>query len=776
MLDLEVTITMEAEFHIGSGFGVGRTIDAGIVKDEDGLAVIPASTIKGLARAAAAELFPEKGDADPRVTQIFGSRGRNGDRSGAVIFRDARSIRASVPAKRTTQITGRSSRDRITGRALKGHLFHFEDAETGQFRCRLTSRQPLSDVAVALLILALRRIRAIGGQRRRGKGQAKVTVRVVEGPFKGLQVPAPNGTPIVVRHGEFERALSAVLQQPGDVPETTSDANDARSRTVPEAASQAGTAAATPAAWTSRVVVAFAVSNLAVAGSPEAGHVVHSLAYVPGTSVRGAIAARLLAKGVGTDAGSEFESVFAREAVVFGPLYPLSHPEVEQSAPFPMPQHLHTCKLYPGVGRNPGAVNVPHGVTDLRTGHDTCGWAPDVSDAPGERETQVPCLCGETLQPLSGFASLLNGTFGGQEISACTPSMRIIQRTAIDSDTQRGKDGELYATEVIERGTWFAGHMHGPAQLVDFIEMQLGTSFEAHVGRAISRGHGGLRLTLLSHAAVAPSSEAASASDSPYPGLVSRAITTDDLKGESFTVTLYSDLIACDDMLRPLTTLSADEFWSLIGGKGPAQFSINSAFSSPRTISGFNGVPRVPRTDDVAIVAGSMFEFRLSPDADRAAVAKLLVTAEERGIGFRRGEGFGRIVVNLLGQEAVSHGQLASPRFATLIPGAAFTACAEVSSRSASCDPTADGESFTDEMTASERSGLARLLLLAAQRGATWRKTVTEALEGRKEPRADRQRPLDKLLASISGWNCGDAEAAERLRATASDLARGDKS
>jgi CRISPR/Cas system CSM-associated protein Csm3 (group 7 of RAMP superfamily) len=49
-IEFELLITPLSQFHIGTGFGIGRFIDRATIKDKLGAIYIPGSTIKGKAK------------------------------------------------------------------------------------------------------------------------------------------------------------------------------------------------------------------------------------------------------------------------------------------------------------------------------------------------------------------------------------------------------------------------------------------------------------------------------------------------------------------------------------------------------------------------------------------------------------------------------------------------------------------------------------------------------------------------------------------------------
>ncbi|MGH2668501.1 MAG: RAMP superfamily CRISPR-associated protein, partial [bacterium] len=141
-LRLAIQLAVQSDFHIGTGAGIGRVVDAAVRVDRYGRPVIPGATLKGLARDEArrlCEAYPAL-RASEAERRIFGEAGRM---QGSVFFGNATPGPGWVPPR----VHGRSARDRQTGRALDDHLFRFEDAATGIFHAEITSDEPLDEAA-----------------------------------------------------------------------------------------------------------------------------------------------------------------------------------------------------------------------------------------------------------------------------------------------------------------------------------------------------------------------------------------------------------------------------------------------------------------------------------------------------------------------------------------------------------------------------------------------------------------------------------------------------
>lgn len=701
MMKLRVELDFSSDFHVGTGAGLGRVVDAVIARTAAGEPVVPGSTIKGLARDAVAGLPAQLRDADV-VARVFGLPGKL---EGAVRFSDALPETAWIPPA----VHGRSARDRERGRALDDALFRVEDATACRMVAHVESARALDEAELMLLITALRRIEAIGGQRRRGKGQVSVTLKVLDGPggWNGTQVPGNSSV--------FEAALRRALDSPSATDPVDVATEQAAALPATEWEDKPG--GGVGVLW----VLARADAPLVLSAAPEVGNATRTLAHVPGTSLRGAIATHLVHRGLQPDSPL-FQSIFVRERVHFGPLYPCQAWNRERSFPLPAPASLLTCKYHAGLrGDDPQA----HGVVDVlpETSPERC--SADTKPAP--------------LIPLGSIIQAERDDTGERTLlRSVKPAICFATHVSIDPETQRAEEHMLYGQEQVPLGTWFAGFLWGSAHLLDAIRDAVdGTSVT--VGKARTRGHGDLVLHL----------PGPGESCHPvFPGLLPPS-NTQGLEADGFTLTLYSDLIAVDSLLRPVTRLDGAALWFLLDGSGAAPFEVVRGYSATRTVLGFNGVPGRPRTADVAVVAGSTWRFRWTDPTRRVAVHSLLSRAQEHGLGLRCGEGFGRVLVDLplhacrLDQ---TRGHDPDPGLELVLPSIP-AGRSPIQPLKPPPAPRIPGGLQVEEVPEADRSGLARLLWRAAQVGSP-ESSLRRAIKARNARRKARS-GTDELLQAL---------------------------
>ena len=550
-------------------------------------------------------------------------------------------------------------------------------------------------------------------------------MEILDGTFQGAEVPAsPGATLEVALQGQLGLA---------EITAATKPACPAPRAAAPQVVAQP---CASPL-----VIVARAIDPLVLPASPETGNITRSLGYVSGTTLRGAVAATALRAGWDPDA-EDFQSVFVQDGVAFGPMYPaLDGWDKDRSAPFPAPLAAATCKWHPGIcgeSSSPAA----HGMVDLLGGDDP-----------------PPDACGrESCRGWSRSGILqceYDGAAGGPVLRRVETARNVRMHVTIKDG--RAVEHELFANEELPEETVLVGLLWGDQALLGLVRTLLADTVVS-VGKARSRGAG--RLVVKTH-------------EGP-PGLLCGHAT--DAGG--FTLTLYSDLIAVDPLLRPVVRMDEAALWRLVGGTDGPPFKLVRGYGRSRRVASFNGLPGRPRTIDTALVAGSCWRYRWTVEAgpQREKARGMLAAAESSGLGVRRGEGFGRVVIDHpLHRIGKDQGWGRAPTipmtvWTPAVPGGRSGPLRMRPSPSLAFNVTA--------ARPQDRDGLARLLLRAAHSN-TPRAVVVAALNergvrGKSETGTDRcMRDLVEKLPDETRRDGEGADARRRLVATATALVNG---
>ena len=232
---LNVSITFESDWIIGAGYSRSKHLDQSVLVDDLGLPYVPAKTLVGLLRHRAAQVADALDEGTAGVwhrwhTFVFGSKIPDNETAAshsrnrpipAALFSQPLTMTAAFHkefeagsfgeltakelAQYSTVIRASSAMDRESG-TVKADMLRFEERARGGLT--VSAMWELQDSTVdgnwpALLLLgsAAKLVFAVGGNRRRGAGQATVDVGVTDDDLKKYftkvdNVPRPERRPI----------------------------------------------------------------------------------------------------------------------------------------------------------------------------------------------------------------------------------------------------------------------------------------------------------------------------------------------------------------------------------------------------------------------------------------------------------------------------------------------------------------------------------------------------------------------------------------------------
>ena len=370
------------------------------------------------------------------------------------------------------------------------------------------------------------------------------------------------------------------------------------------------------------------------AAGHQAGNLVETLPYVPGNVMLGALAERFLYELKGSPADPRFKTFFLSDAVRFEHLYPCVSPRVLR-ATTPIPLSTLTCKDYPRPCSEREEQRLHgdgHPYNDFLLDRVAPNCAKSGCDAP--------------LTGRNGFYYTLR-TQGGETYDYRVQPVRIIRmHNAVDDDSQRPSEdgGGVFAYECLERQQCFRGLIGFSAGTIrdDFGSTIFGAEREIELGLGRGRERGGYGEATVTVIASESNDEVTGLLDKDdFERRWSRFQTA---RNRHFTITLHSDTILADRYLRYQTTLAAPVLAEELGVPEDA-LKRHTAFSVPCTVDGFSGIHGLPLETDIAVSKGSAFLFEVMRDDLLDAVKNGLCRLEKEGMGFRRNQGFGRVIV-----------------------------------------------------------------------------------------------------------------------------------
>lgn len=193
-----LTIEFETALHQGSGYGIAGIVDRALMRDGEGIPVIPGSALKGKFREAAVRILNTKkvdccarpkreickGDPFCQLCRIFGSPMRRGD----ALFGDARPTTpelAVIQANQDkeswlpggTQVRATTAMDRRYRTVRPQHLFSTE-VLSPLIRFEAAISGALAQEDTTFLEQCSRLITFFGGGSSRGLGHGRIQWRV----------------------------------------------------------------------------------------------------------------------------------------------------------------------------------------------------------------------------------------------------------------------------------------------------------------------------------------------------------------------------------------------------------------------------------------------------------------------------------------------------------------------------------------------------------------------------------------------------------------------
>ena len=394
-----------------------------------------------------------------------------------------------------------------------------------------------------------------------------------------------------------------------------------------------------------------------IAAQKGVGNVIPTLDYIPGSSVRGALA-ELWLQTNGQPVGdgrftfktkaerAKFEEIFLSDGARFG--------NCTKEQALIVPRTAASCK------HNRGFPPPKHGVHNLLFAGAAAALTPNhqaLNQSCGE--------CGKlgALEPFAGYYLRES-----RAMRTVTVQKRFMARTRISEYFDTAHHGALYTREALEAKQIFSGKLRLPSQADgDFFGNLLAEQdFAVHFGAAKSRSTGRVKLEI---------------SIWPEDREVPFSQRFDDLQkifaappGCFWPLTAISDLIVRDDFLRCKSWLdiadvqkAALQHLAKLGAPPDelertrqilATFELARGWSAIHQVSGWQAAWRLPKFDETAIAAGSVFLFyRPDPptldDAPPAAGGKsereiflqAMQALEDWGLGERCNEGFGQLSI-----------------------------------------------------------------------------------------------------------------------------------
>ncbi len=365
-------------------------------------------------------------------------------------------------------------------------------------------------------------------------------------------------------------------------------------------------------------VFATAETPFAISVRRATGNDLDTQRLIPGTVIRGALAAAYLADRKEADAG--FDALFLRKLVRFGDLrigdarpWPLS---VRQCAAKPDEHGKIDNLLWAGAGRVL-PIECPDSEEDRRD-----RWK---------------------LEPPKGYYRFKQPD-ASRALQYCEEEVgsRRLAHAEIDPLFLKARPGQFHSSQVVDQAQEFSGFFHAQGDGEATLRSLIGEGRDVYVGRGRSRGQGRVRVSMFEEAARSP---ARIREKIQRMNQVARRLGGKE-DSVVFSCTLDSATLLYDRWLRSRSCLEARDL-GLETDDDEKRYQRIAQYQRTAVITGWHAKGGLPKTEAAAIAPGSCFLFRrnrcVEPETEYQRLAAILAGLEERGVGERLDEGFGEV-------------------------------------------------------------------------------------------------------------------------------------
>ena len=216
--------------------------------------------------------------------------------------------------------------------------------------------------------------------------------------------------------------------------------------------------------------------------------------------------------------------------------------------------------------------------------------------------------------------------------------------------------GALFTYEAIQAGQTFQGAVLGLEKDLKNLKSLLGGLRIISVGRSRSAQYGEVEFEWIDDIEDLKGFV-------EWNGFTTSQTPTDSNDTDNLLIiTTLSPLLAVNDRGHPDACFPKQELGDVLG-VDTSKLTLSSSYTRTEMMSGYNTHLRLPRQQWQAIGAGSVFVFKIPSKLEEERLREL----EHKGLGLRKGEGYGRIAINRQNylSEEITEMQLDNPDEAT---------------------------------------------------------------------------------------------------------------
>ena len=565
---MRFAITTLSYTAIGSGEGAG-IIDTELVAHADGLPYIPAKRIKGVLLESATEVTEMLGIEKTLVDSLFGVAGVSKGKVwiGNLEVKNHEEISRELKYFNSNKLfKGLTNKEKI--------LSHFSDTRQNTsidletevakehtlrtfrvlkpgivFKATIEVDSPLTEAEKALLYLACLNLQKIGLKRNRGFGKVKASI-------KGIDVK------------DIDQALEFLKK------------THAKENPTKRANERLG---AFKDGKTMRLKYTIKTdSPLVISKKNGDQSMIDSLEMLPGTTVRGIIADRMIRS---LDLAEAHNDELFFELILNGRLrVETAFPEKDGEIYYPTPMNIHKIKDYNASKDLVDIFEEPSGMVKSK--------------------------------PLGGFSMITDGD-DGKIITSISISKDVQFHNTRDRETGHNVDGSLFYYESLEAGQDFSGFIVSTEDELRVLQEVLGDKFRVSIGKSSSSQYGNARLVF------------GEMEDIPEPELE-----------EPILLVVASPVILHNDFGFPDT--SADRLCREIEQITKCKINIERVAINIEDFDNYVGIWKINNEREIAFAPGSSFIVSKASGVDINFLNGLKKILRD-GLGERVAEGFGKL-------------------------------------------------------------------------------------------------------------------------------------
>ncbi|MBD3213033.1 MAG: hypothetical protein GF311_10535 [Candidatus Lokiarchaeota archaeon] len=626
-----------SDYNIGTGYSEG-ILDTPLVKDQNGIPYIPATTLSGVLRKGICDLLEfdylshhrkcKRSNSDGSsycrntkemcpVCRILGSPASKKEWifSSALAVNPENRLKPIISWKNKINInTGTAEEHKLFNKELYGKRMRF------RFNIQKERNDPHSIEEASFIIAAMRWIKNIGSNIRRGDGKCEIHL-ISHEPI--CFIDSDNHESLNSEQcflNVFKRSWidNVPIKDFEDITKPYLDNDNIETNG--------------PSVKKICYLIFLTIEPFLVCNTNERGNTYESLSYIPGQTLLGALAwktARQL-DWTNEEMDQKFLNLFIKNGIKLTPLFPAKKLDKDIYPSIPIPYDFASCKLFPLTENNDHDWKF---LTGEENEHNTC---------------QV-CKTKNRISPLkyvNGFISLYIQEKEAQ-YNRFFVKVNKNKSTHIAINLPKGitEHGSLFHYITVNPNQYFIGKIEINDWKFFSEVLKINEDkplIELNIGKSTAKGYGLGKLFFYF-----PNE------DQKVKGLFigksfESRVDHENLK-KPIIMTLITDTILLDNWGRYYQRFDGRVLKKIFQIEPNIDVKIIKQFVRTRRIDGFNSLLGLPKWRERVFCAGSSvsFQFKIDDDEDlKRELIKKLKKLEKEGIGLRREEGFGEISFN----------------------------------------------------------------------------------------------------------------------------------